>query len=287
MDDSGLRTGHRIGPQLLGRRGSRMVVDASHVPTKVDKGTGLVLFPIDGVFTDPRTVFLGFGKPNTYLVVPRAADDPKGVGWNKFAAFLFWRKPSFVADTKGRVQAGVLFEFRGLSAEAIASLSEPLRPFPGKLNRVTKLKKYVLFSKPMVYLIRSHIMAEVDYYDGQPARKVIDMLQPSESPDVETAFKYNLVLTGTQVFLTRLENRNGRDWQKINWILAKHVLISGYDPDVRFSGEVWRHSNEHGVTTLYLNGDSGTYKPDDARLEPAVQYAASTFGLPVEAVRTR
>src|SRR3954468_21308671 len=109
MDFEGLVRGWRLSLQVLGRRGSRLVVDASKVKKRREPASGLQVFPINGVFTDSHTMFLGFGKPNVYMTVPRPPGHAKGPGWDKFAAFRFWRKQSFVANTKGRVQAGILY----------------------------------------------------------------------------------------------------------------------------------------------------------------------------------
>lgn len=450
MDLTGLLRGFRLSLQVLGHRGSRLVVDASQVVKAKDPSSGLQFFPINGVFTDSQTVLLGFGRPNVYMVVPRPVGSAKGPGWDKFAAFMFWRKPAMVANTKGRVQAGILFELRDVPAEAVQALREqmqrlagkrtascananakvltaagftcggrslrwtyrpsklaaklwqhgleykgqpvplrivqtdamvadhfvavwrkeltslcrmvqqkltgqtvaapapvfsdvavseapghdwpdsgpqasigisrpsllgahlgfilgerpifdaalevapevpelssPLRPFPGKLDRLTKVKKFILFSRPAVALIRRHLVATIERHEGIPMRSVVDMLQLSPGPDRSTAFVYNLVLTSKDVRITRLENRNGRDHKFINWIMAKHVLVSGYAKDVLFPGEAWCYQDESGRRVLCLNDNSGTYKPGPERLTAAAAYLQGVFGMPVQACADR
>lgn len=440
----GLVNVRRAAPQVLGRRGSRMVIDASDVPTAVDESSKLTLFPLDAVFEDRRAVFIGFGRPNVYMTLPRSEHDERGPGWDKFAAFMFYREKARVVDTKGRVQAGILFELRGLPDDAVAALryhmqrisghrtpscanatgraltaagftcgghsmarilrpsklagriwrhgleyeglpvdiriiqagesvsdhfrtvwdreatspgrtvrkvyqrhaervpapvfgeqqqlhllsdrwddpvlmpvgisrpsllgahlgfifgerpvfqvmplvpiesevlSTPLKPFPGKLDRITKLKKYVLFSKPVIWLLRRHVVAATEYHDA-PRRALVDMLRLSAGPDREAAFIYNIVVTGRYVRITRLENRNGRDHKFINWILAKHVFVSGYDPDVRFSAEAWCFiANNQRVVAL--NRNSGTYKPSEERLLATAQYLSKVFDVEVRVV---
>jgi hypothetical protein len=421
-----------------------MVIDASEVPTAVDDGSGLTLFPIDAIFGDRRAVFIGFGRPNVFMTLPRSEHDERGSGWDKFAAFMFYRQKSYVADTKGRVQAGILFELRGLPDDAVAALryhmqlisghrnpscanatgrvltaadftcgghslahilrpsrlaariwrhgleyeglpvdirivqagdsvsdhfrsiwdreatspgrtvrkvyqrhaehvpapvfgeqpqlqlvsdrwddtelmpvgisrpsllgahlgfifgerpvfetmplisidevalATPLKHFPGKLDRITKLKKYVLFSKPVIRLLRRHVVAAMEYHDA-PRRAVVDMLRLSPGIDHETAFIYNIVMTGRYVRITRLENRNGRDHKFINWILAKHVFVSGYDPDVRFPAEVWCFM-EGDERVVALNRNSGTYKPDAERHYAAARYLSKVFDVEVRVV---
>ena len=124
----GMTQGSRVAPESYFGRGARWVVDASHVQTNVDKKSGLRLFPIAEVYTNTNSVFLGFGVPNVYLTVPNDSDE----GWLKFAAFMFWRSRSFVANTKGRVQAGVLIELRGLPAEARSALRTQMSAHEGK-----------------------------------------------------------------------------------------------------------------------------------------------------------
>ena len=123
---AGLTAGSHLRPQVLGTRGSRMCVDTTHVRVRVDPGTQLVLFPLQDVFVAP-SVFLGFGTPNAYLAFP--AD---GVTWQKFSAFMFWRTPSFVAATKGRVQAGILFEMPQLPAAAVAQITTAAAAHSGR-----------------------------------------------------------------------------------------------------------------------------------------------------------
>lgn len=445
MDAEGLTGTVRVSPQILGKRGSRLVFDASSVPTKVDPATQLTLFGIESVFTDDNAVFLGFGKPNTFLVVPRSATSEKGPGWDKFAAFMFWRKKSFVANTKGRVQAGILFELRDLPTETIeqlriemqkqsnkrgpscahanahvldragftsggrrlihtyrpsklagviwsnglelngkpvdlrvvqtgervsdhflsvwrkevtsvgrsvakkfnkedhtpaplvesspqADLSDakwqgenkmavgisrpsslgahlsfvlgehiiyhtwpkekldapeldsPLQSFPGKLNAVTKLKKYILFSRPSIWFIRRHLEATTERYEELPSGVIVDMLRISETSDHETAFKYNLVMTSDEIRITPLENRNKRDINRLNWILSKHVLVSGYHPDVRYACEIWRCLDDNGESVIYMNSDSGTYKPGPERKAPATEFISKTYDVRVIAI---
>jgi len=447
MDAEGLTSKARVSPQILGKRGSRLVFDASSVPTKVDPASKLTLFAIESVFADKNVVFLGFGKPNTFLAIPRSAESEKGAGWDKFAAFMFWRKKSYVANTKGRVQAGILFELRDLPAEAIEQLrleiqkhsdkrgpscahanaqvldaagftsggrrlvhiyrpsklagviwsnglelngkpvdlrvvqtgarvsdhflsvwrkeftsvfrsvskkfhktdhmpapllelslqsdlssakwqgekrmavgisrpsyvgahlsfvlgehiiyhtwpsnvldapelSTPLKSFPGKLNKVTKLKKYLLFSRPSIWFIRRHLAATTERYEAIPSGVIVDMLRISETSDPkhEATFKYNLVMTSDEIRITTLENRNKRDISKLNWILSKHVLVSGYHPDVRYACEIWRCLDENGESVIYLNSDSGTYKPGPERKAPAADFISKTYNVRVVTV---
>jgi hypothetical protein len=119
IDSSGLKNA-RVELHRSGHRGSRLVyvADRSNLEWLTDPETGLSLFRIQEVFLDQNSVFLGFGLPNVFTMVWRPADDSREAGWDKLAAYMFWRQGAYVADTGGRVQAGVFFELRGLPEEA-------------------------------------------------------------------------------------------------------------------------------------------------------------------------
>ena len=119
-----MTAGAKVRPDSFFSRGNRLLIDASHVKRVAYKGLQLV--PLKEVFSRPTSTFIGFGSPNTYLVVPRKAGDPKGRGWNTLTAFMFWRKASYVADTKGRVQGGLFVEMRGLPGDARDALRKAM-----------------------------------------------------------------------------------------------------------------------------------------------------------------
>lgn len=445
---AGISTGAKLSPDTLFSRGSHLIVDCSHVQNVRHEGLSVV--PVEEVFADPEAVFLGFGFPNVYVAMPRDEDDERGSGWDRFAAFMFFRQAAYIHDTKGRVQGGMFVELRGLSHQARAALrnaleqdvgkrhvscanatgraltaagftcggrklsrkvrpmrlartiwerglefrgeaielrlirtnggtvtdhfagvirkeatsgfraikkivakkkakpkapviepreliadlssivtkevpglasrevfvgrpskigaflrrqwgehpifevetigaqpdlnsfsalSAPLKPYPGKLDLLGRLKRYVLFSRPVVKTVRRQMAVKMDSLGTLPAQSIINMLQvgPPEQP-----FIYNMVLTGTSVRLSRLENQSEKDNDKANWVLAKHVLLSGYDPDVRFAGEVWAEDTSEG-RIMHINNNSGTYKPSDAQTTQAHQFLSEVFGVPAVA----
>lgn len=174
----------------------------------------------------------------------------------------------------------------------VAELRDPLSPFPGKLDRVTKLKKYLLFSRPVIAAIRRSRIKTNDCFEGIPARAALEMLLASESADSKTAVLYNCVVMlrtdGTgEARITGLRNQDPRTkvsrWIKtISWILAKHVLISGYDPGTVYACELWTYKDkETGETVLCINSNSGTYKPNIERMEAIASYLRELFGVRV------
>jgi hypothetical protein len=154
-----------------------------------------------------------------------------------------------------------------------------LKPYPGKLDTVSKLKRYVLFAKPVVRVIRKQMAADMESLGVLAGSTLVGMLQADSLDD---PFMYNVVLTGESFKLSRLENRTDKDVAKANWVLAKHVLLAGYDPDVRYAGEAWAEDTPDG-RVMHINNNSGTYKPTEAQTDEAARYLAAAFGVPVVA----
>ena len=441
---------HNCRPALVrfGQRNTGLVINVPGLRTVVDQGSGLTLFPLDDVFTEPP-VLIGFGTPNTYLVVP----DEQSPTTHKLSAFMFWRQASAVVPTKGRVQAGVLFELRGLpeslkaklratmhalsgrrsvscahlTGKVLASsgftfgngrslttfvrpskfasllwrhglryrdttgthevririihaspvpfgdhfvrvwmreidspirtvrkmfakhpsvkaptfetqnlprldtkrwagpsitigmarsdrlgahmafvlgqkpsyivrfpkpilmdeLKEPLKPFPVVTDTVTRLKRDVLFSKPVIKLINHSRLADIDWYTGNiKVDMAIDMLMPSPGPEYEQAMLYNCVVTPTEIRLTGLHTKESRNMnskfiRSVDWIAAKHVLLSDYDPKVIYACELWAYRDEAGRPVVCINNNSGTYKPSVLQMKAFAHYLRTTFGIQV------
>jgi hypothetical protein len=443
----GLTEGAKITPETLFSSSPQLVVDASHVAEVQHQGVSLV--PVAEIFSNPNATFLGFGTPNVFLSLPRAKTDDREPGWDKFAAFMYWRQRAYVTDTKGRVQGGVFVELRNLPPETVEDLRNamgsmvgrrtvscanatgrvlktagftcngrslatklrpmtlakaiwdgglecngkpvelrvirtsavtvsdhfvgvlkkestsffrvikkaiktsakkatakvpilepralaamtprihaeigylelrvgrptkfaallrlkwgghpifeakldcavvdvngpdfpelqaPLQAYPGQLDAVAKLKRYVLFSKPVIKVIRYQMAVQMDSLGRLPGPTMVDMFQAGTD---DKPFLYNVVITGTSARMCRLENRTQKDVHKANWVLAKHVLLSGYDPDVRYAGEIWVHDSPGG-RVLRINNNSGTYKPSTAQAEAATRFLQQLTGVPVE-----
>lgn len=442
FSSAGLVKGGRIGPQILGHQGPRLVVDDSHIEKEFDHATGLYVCPLDRVFTEPRNPVIVFGTPNVSLILP----NEDKTGWDRFAAFMVWRQKSFVADTKGRVQAGIFFELLEAPDEAVAALRqalgtlvgtrkascahsvaialqragftsgrlplsriyrpsrlaailwrngleyrgqhielriiqthqsvsdhfvsvwkreantgprlvqkyytdgthgrapvfeaaaetlpmtdepwtsdgpradlgvsipsnlgvnlgylfgeqpefvvrlpqpiddprlpETLKPFPGKLDRVTKAKKYILFSPPVVWFMRQHLAARTEWIEQVPVSALVAMLRRSPSPERNEAFVYNFTLSRTELRLKRLLNNNGRDQKIIAWILAKHVLQARYKKQC-LAGEVWGYNETDDCIVICLSGNSGTFKPEDERVAAAAELLGEMFQTKVRIV---
>lgn len=86
----------------------------------------LKVFKISEVFSGRDEIFIGFGRPNAYLVCP----DGKG-GYQKFAGKSLKRAPSVIEATRDFAQSGLLIRLKGLPPEAAERLREAMQHFHG------------------------------------------------------------------------------------------------------------------------------------------------------------
>ncbi|CAF2521989.1 unnamed protein product [Rotaria sp. Silwood2] len=155
-------------------------------------------------------------------------------------------------------------------------LPQTLRAFAMKNpSLATRVKKYVLFSRAIVVTIRNQMASCWDdhgYFSPGPLASMMSIHTKTEP------HPYNIVITGD--FIIGMHNTPGL--KLIDWMLSKHVLISGYDDDVRFAGEAWMEHQEDGLV-LHLSNNSGTYQPTNDQLETAGKYVSAALpGLKVE-----
>jgi len=155
-----------------------------------------------------------------------------------------------------------------------------LKPFsqenPGFATRV---KKTVLFSKPVIWLMRKIMGASAFHEIGTCSeRDIYDMLRTHSEASEN---KYNIVAVrkpaskpkekpATRLIISRITVRN----KLVDWILSKHVLVSGYlwspgeqnqqtdktKPYVVWAGELWKDPSGK----IICSGNSGTYRPGPA-----------------------
>jgi hypothetical protein len=145
--------------------------------------------------------------------------------------------------------------------------NKPLRPFPGKSpDFATRIKKRFLFSPVVVKFIRSQLAKEFQSFEGVSTSDLYDVLR-TDSENYPN--KYNFVVTSRGLTLMKI----GIKMKYVDWILSKHVLNSGYAKDVHFAGEFWK--GEDG--SIYVNGNSGTYKPTNEDLTHVVEMLQEIF----------
>jgi hypothetical protein len=144
-----------------------------------------------------------------------------------------------------------------------AKLAAFPQPNPSLLTRI---KKGFLFSPLVVALIRSQLAHSFQVFEGRSDRELFESLITHSA---ERSGKYNIVVEGGRITVARLEHGA----KAPDWVLSKHVLMSGYSTDVRFAGEMWKESDGR----IRLSNNSGTYRPSDAQLERAVAYLSAVF----------
>lgn len=175
--------------------------------------------------------------------------------------------------------------------DELDALQEPLQSFPGRLDRITQLKKNVLFARPVIRTICHFRNQSMDHFRDIPGAAILEMLTPSIGPAYETAVLYNCIVTtrsdgSAEARITALKNQdpasqNDKIVKTCNWILAKHVLMSNYHPQTVYACELWSYRKD-GRTVLCLNNNSGTYKPSHERMEAFADYLRKLGNVEVE-----
>ncbi|MBY0359122.1 MAG: hypothetical protein K2W82_14055 [Candidatus Obscuribacterales bacterium] len=169
-----------------------------------------------------------------------------------------------------------LFEAQVEGIKATDYFSKTLQPFPQANPSVaTRLKKWILFSRPVIWLIRRVLAPRYDNLGTRSERDIYDMMRTHSE---ENPNKYNMVIAGlykngqcvgTRIILARTTV----GLKLVDWIMSKHVLMSGYDYYVFFAGEAWKMVS----STVYLNRNSGTYRPEEADADAAAALVQAIF----------
>ncbi|CAF3762769.1 unnamed protein product [Adineta steineri] len=157
-------------------------------------------------------------------------------------------------------------------------LPQTLKPFPiQNPDLFTKIKKYFLFSRPVVTIIRKQMASLWDDHGEFSSQSLVSMMSINTKNEPHP---YNIIITGHH--LIGMHNNPFLNSKLVDWLLSKHVLISGYDDDVRFAGEAWMEHQTQGVI-IHINNNSGTYKPNNQQLIKASQFISHAFpGLKVQ-----
>jgi hypothetical protein len=160
-----------------------------------------------------------------------------------------------------------LFELRQNRVDVNQYLPENLKAFPQENPSLeTQLKKAILFSRPVIWGVRKMLCPEFQPVGTRSEADIYDSLRTHTEKRPE---RYNIVITGDKITISRLRVRH----PIVDWVLSKHVLISGYHPDVRFAGELWKDLSG----TLFVSRNSGTYRPSDEQLMRATQFVQAVF----------
>ena len=160
-----------------------------------------------------------------------------------------------------------LFEVKQDRIKIDDYLPNALKAFPNpNPSAFSILKQRLLFSRPVVAIIHAAFFARFESLGEHSEDEIYDMLR-THAPNQNN--RYNLVINADQVLVARTRIKT----PLADWILSKHVLMSGYNPEVRFAGEMWKDASG----TLWIGPNSGTYCPDEQQLNAAVAYMQAIF----------
>lgn len=147
-------------------------------------------------------------------------------------------------------------------------------PFPKVKSISTWVKKWILFSRPVIWMIHRFLAPNYAELGPQSEAEIFNMLRTHSD---EESNIYNIVVmrtprnlkNGVRFVLSRISSGA----RLVAWLLSKHVLASNYDPEVLFAGEMYKDVN--GV--IHLTGNSGTYQPTVEELYAARDFLAAIF----------
>lgn len=135
-----------------------------------------------------------------------------------------------------------------------------LEAFPQKNpGFVTRLKKRVLFSPAVIKVIRKILCPTFVLAGEKDERDFYDAISTNASGQPR---KFNIVVVGSGLDWSITVARISVGWGWVDWILSKHVLLTGWADRVPFCGEFFKDPLGH----YNLTPDSGTYMPDEVRL---------------------
>jgi hypothetical protein len=135
-----------------------------------------------------------------------------------------------------------------------------------KLTFVNLTKQYILFSKPVIKFIQRHLHKTEEVFENSSEKDLYNMLRTHTE---NKPHKYNLVITGNKISIIKIEIKYGI----VDWILSKHILLSGYSTDVRYAGEFWKSKDGE----IYFNNNSGTYAPSNQSIHNAKDFLKEIF----------
>ncbi len=164
-----------------------------------------------------------------------------------------------------------LSDKRGDIEEAFSGeFSEKLIPFPqANPSKVTRLKRDVLFSGPMIRFLRRHMTGREDRLQVH-TKDLFKHLKATKGA------RLNYALLDDKIVLAKVHVNEGIDERvrkTADWALSKHAILAGRK-NVHCSGEMWYDSEKK---CFVVNNDSGTYKPSFGRAQVVAELANNIF----------
>jgi hypothetical protein len=150
-----------------------------------------------------------------------------------------------------------------------------LKAFPQENpDWVTNIKKKYLFSPANIEWIRSHMAPTFNQSSDIDSAHITSLL-PVHSETESNMFNY--VITDDYLILGRINVHFG----KVDWVLAKHALLSAFSPCVRYAGQAYRvivqKENGEVESKIVVDDDSGTYQSPDEYLPKVVELLSEHF----------
>lgn len=154
----------------------------------------------------------------------------------------------------------VLFRITTDRVKVTDYIEDTLAPFPGKLSLFSRLKKWFLFNEFVVKYVLRHLAPRWEDLGTFDERTLLSMMRThsDDSPN-----KYNVVITSNHIIMARISGGS----KLADWILSKHVLLANWE-NVPWAGEGWKEVS----ADVDLDGNSGTFKPDDERTRKATRF---------------
>ncbi|CAF0943859.1 unnamed protein product [Didymodactylos carnosus] len=129
-----------------------------------------------------------------------------------------------------------------------------------------KTKKYFFYSKPIIWTSRSQIQEKRHILSDQ---NVSDIFTYVQTDTTIKSNRYSFVILSDRIIIARVPET----YKFTYHILSKHITLSNRSLDVRFAGEIWKDENNK----IYINNNSGTYRPPNDLIELATAYLNRIF----------
>lgn len=164
----------------------------------------------------------------------------------------------------------MIYELRDVAADVDRLLPERLTAFGKNEATATEwAKQHLLYRRGLVCFVRRQLATRFRHH--------LDLHVDTFAKTLRPGMHYNYVVCGNRIVAGRIFVRS----PFVDNMLSKHVLLSGFDDDVRYAGEGWVEPDGE----LVFNNGSGTYKPDPRWLPGVATLLSRLFdGLPMRPV---
>lgn len=182
----------------------------------------------------------------------------------------FWGRHTIYEMDLSDKQDEIFKAFQDLALQSTEDKMVKLHPFPQeKPSFVTRLKRDIFFSKPVIWFLRSQMIGRHNEIDAQ-AQTIFEYIKAAPGEH------FNYALVDNKIVLAKVyanSNSEGVQRRVADWALSKHALLANRQA-VYCSGELWYDETANRVK---MNQDSGTYVPTLERVGVAAELANRFF----------